>query len=271
MRIAVKFGYDGTLFHGYQRQKNAVTVEGTILSFLLNKNLLSESPRFASASRTDAGVSALGNVVAFNTPENPEKILGMLNTISDGIWFYGYAAVPEKFNPRHARERWYRYFLSKEGFEEKEKLEQAFSIFPGTHDFRNFARPSERKTVREIFKIEVSDAENFWVIDIYGSSFLWGMVRKIIGAVGELMQGRATIAQIADALDGKTTIDFPLAPPERLILMDVRYDFGFTVTERVKRALRKKIEKRFSTVAVQNEIYRDLRKIVSGTLSPEQH
>ncbi|MEM3512796.1 MAG: tRNA pseudouridine(38-40) synthase TruA, partial [Thermoplasmata archaeon] len=76
MRIAVKFGYDGTLFHGYQRQKNAETVEGRILSFLVDKNLLSANPRFASASRTDAGVSALGNVVAFNTPENPEKILG---------------------------------------------------------------------------------------------------------------------------------------------------------------------------------------------------
>ncbi|MEM3396671.1 MAG: tRNA pseudouridine(38-40) synthase TruA [Thermoplasmata archaeon] len=263
MRIAVKFGYDGTLFHGYQRQKNAETVEGRILSFLVDKNLLSANPRFASASRTDAGVSALGNVVAFNTPENPEKILGMLNTISDGIWFYGYAIVSEKFNPRHAKERWYRYFLSKEEFVEKKKLEQFLSTFTGVHDFRNFARPSERKTVRKIFKIEVRDAGYFWAVDIYGSSFLWGMVRKIIGAVGEVFHGRVRTTQIVDALEGKTTIDFPLAPPDYLILMDVRYDFDFIVTERVKRTLRKKIEKRFRNIAVENEIYGNLRKIGS--------
>lgn len=270
MRIAIKFGYDGTLFHGYQRQKNAETVEGRILNFLEKERLISTNPKFASASRTDAGVSAIGNVVAFNTAENPGKILGMMNTISDGIWFYGYAFVPEKFNPRHANERWYRYFLPKDNCSQKEKLLQILSIFTGVHNFRNFARPSERKTVREIFKINVSETEYFWIIDIYGSSFLWGMVRKIIGAVGELVHGRITITQIEDALEGKTTIDFPLAPPEFLILMDVRYDFDFIVTERVKKMLRKKIGKRFKTIAVENEIYKNLRKIVSVPLSSEQ-
>ncbi|MCX8173434.1 MAG: tRNA pseudouridine(38-40) synthase TruA [Thermoplasmata archaeon] len=269
MRIAVKFGYDGTLFHGYQRQKNAETVEGKILNFLLEKQILIEKPGFASASRTDAGVSALGNVIAFNTMEKPEKILGMLNTVSDAIWFLGYAIVPEKFNPRHAKERWYRYFLSKRNWRDRGKLEQALSVFTGVHDFRNFARPSERKTLREIFKIDVSDADSFWVIDLHGTSFLWGMARKIIGAVEELATGRITEHQILEALNARTSIDFPLAPPEFLILMDVRYDFEFVASETVKRRLQKKIEKKFRTLVVENEIYRNLRKMVSGSFSPE--
>ncbi|MEM3513313.1 MAG: hypothetical protein QXH13_03980, partial [Thermoplasmata archaeon] len=74
---------------------------------------------------------------------------------------------------------------------------------------------------------------------------------------------RVRTTQIVDALEGKTTIDFPLAPPDYLILMDVRYDFDFIVTERVKRTLRKKIEKRFRNIAVENEIYGNLRKIGS--------
>lgn len=271
MRIAIKFGYDGTLFHGYQRQKNVNTVEGEILRFLQENKLLSARPKFASASRTDAGVSALGNVIAFDTEERSEKIIGMLNTISDAIWFYGYAIVPEKFNPRHAEERWYRYFLSKERVTKKETLEQALSIFVGVHDFRNFARPSERNTVREIYRIEVFEKDHFWVVDIYGSSFLWGMVRKIIGAVEELFRSRVTINQIADALEGRTTIDFPLAPPEFLILMDVHYGFDFALVGRVNRMLQKKIEKKFRTIAMKNEIYGNLKKIVLDSLPSEQH
>jgi len=269
MRLAIKFGYDGTAFHGSQRQKNSITVEGKILKFLVENNLIASEHKFQCASRTDAGVSALGNVIAFNTTERAEKILGMLNTMSDAMWFYGFAEVNAKFNPRRARERWYRYFLPVHKCGNEDALKKILGMFTGRHDFANFTRNKGVNTVREIYRIDVSRMEDFYVLDFYGNSFLWGMIRKIVGAAEYVMAGKYSANTIADALAQKTRIDFPMAEPQYLILMDVRYDFEFMVSNTIKRQLQRKIERTFGNLVVKNEIERGLKHRLSCTSSTE--
>ncbi|MGC8912602.1 MAG: tRNA pseudouridine(38-40) synthase TruA [Thermoplasmata archaeon] len=269
MRIAVKFGYNGIAFHGYQRQKNVRTVEGEIYKWLIEKGLMERKSGFRSASRTDAGVSALGNVIAFNTPERTDKILRMLNTLSEDIWFFGYAAVENGFNPRHAKERWYRYILSKHLCASQKKIKDALEMFEGKHNFLNFARPCERNTTREIYRIECRDAGDFLFIDLYGSSFLWGMVRKIIGAAILYACNKISKEEIADALSCKTHFDFPMADPRFLILMDVKYGFEFTVSNAIKNQLNKKIERVFGTLVVHEQLYSGLKRLIFEGAVPE--
>ena len=77
MRIAVKFAYDGRIFHGYARQPHLKTVDGELINALMKYGIIhdTEESRFRSASRTDKGVSALCNVIASNTDFTKNRIL----------------------------------------------------------------------------------------------------------------------------------------------------------------------------------------------------
>lgn len=79
MRIRLLVAYDGTNYHGWQRQANAVSVEEVLTGAL--RGLLGEEIELAGASRTDAGVHALGNVAVFDTETRipPEKIAIAVN------------------------------------------------------------------------------------------------------------------------------------------------------------------------------------------------
>ena len=110
MRVALKFAYDGRKFHGYARQPNLKTVEGDLIKSLVKYGFIEDTKesRFRSASRTDKGVSALCNVVAFNTEDSKKLILERLSDEFTDILTYGITEAESDFNPRHARLRQYR-------------------------------------------------------------------------------------------------------------------------------------------------------------------
>ena len=112
MRVAVKFAYDGKDFHGYARQPQLETVEGEIIKALIKHGFIedTEDSSFRSASRTDKGVSALCNVVAFNTDASKRRILQELSEEFTDIIPYGTKDVDQDFYPRYARYRHYRYY-----------------------------------------------------------------------------------------------------------------------------------------------------------------
>lgn len=219
MRIALKFAYDGTGFHGYARQPGLRTVEGEILNAL--DKIGARHIRFRTASRTDKGVSALGNVIAFDTNFRPEEICGALNSSLEEIYFRGYVKVPLEFNPRTAEERWYRYHLY--GDHDLNLLRELSEIFAGERDFSSFARMEEgRNPIRKIREIKISREGEFALIDIRAQSFLWQMVRRIVGAMLSVEQGEREIEDIKRALKGEKVI-FSIAKPEPLFLMDIKY------------------------------------------------
>lgn len=225
MRIALKIAYDGRLFHGHQRQPDARTVEGECIAAAESAGLFSDSREafFRSASRTDRGVSALGNVIAFDTDLRPDAVVGALNDRAHDVWAWAYAIVPARFHPRHATERWYRYHI----FEDLPigKLREAGAEFVGAHDLRSFTTdPPENPLPIDL--VAVRRDRDATVIDVRARSFRRGLVRRIVAAMVAYARQEASLGAIQRALHGQYR-DFGMVPPEALFLMDVRYDFSF--------------------------------------------
>jgi tRNA pseudouridine38-40 synthase len=224
MRIAVKIGYDGSKFYGFAMQPDKRTVEGEILKMLKKTKIIKDrkEAKFQYAARTDRGVSAIGNVIAFNCKGNAIKVL---QGIKD-IWIIGYAYVNEDFNPRHCINKIYRYYLYDDGFD-IEKLKEAAMLFKGEHDFSYFARIDARNPVRKIDKVSVKRRGRIIKIDFVGKSFLWNQIRRIMAAVIKAGKGEIGKEEIMDSLSKKRRINFGIAPAENLVLLDIKYDFEF--------------------------------------------
>jgi tRNA pseudouridine38-40 synthase len=241
-RAAVKLAYDGGHFNGFQRQPKVRTVEGEVLRALREIGAIgsAKDARFNGASRTDSGVSALGNAVAFDTDFRKNEMLRALNAVSEDVCFYGIAEVPSGFSSRRARQRWYRYFLSGRGLD-FDRVSACATEFEGKHDFRVFCKGDEIGTLRKIDSIEVFPVGTFVVVDFRAREFLWNMVRRIVAAMSEVGRGRIAIREVREALSG-SDVSFGLAAAEYLVLMDVMYDFEFeaecpsTLGRKIRRA-----------------------------------
>ncbi len=234
MRLALKIAYDGLKFSGSQRQPDVRTVDGECLFVLKRIGVLDEpkAAKFQSASRTDKEVSAVGNVIAFNTDVKKEALVGIFNSHARDVWAWAVAAVPNGFNARHAIQRWYRYHLPANI--DIERARAAATLFKGRHDFNRFTRV-KNGTVKTIDSIELKEHTPFVILDVRGQSFLWSMIRRIVAAIILYSEGDIEVPEIRAALAGEE-IDFGLAPAAPLTLMDVRYDFDFKVicTEKVR-------------------------------------
>ena len=226
-RAAVKIAYDGRKFMGSQRQPDLPTVESEVISALTQIGAIStiDESRFGFASRTDKGVSALGNVVAFDTEFRRECLLQALNAASENIYYYAVAEVPDTFYPRYAKERWYRYVLPERNKDE-ELLRACASLFEGTHDFTRFCRPDGKDAVKTIKRIDVEHRNGAYIIDIHSREFLRNMIRRMVAAIDDVSLRHTDVEDVKKALEGEDKT-FGLAPPEPLILMDVIYDFEF--------------------------------------------
>jgi tRNA pseudouridine38-40 synthase len=226
MRVALKFGYDGSRFWGYQRQPDVRTVEGDIFKAMKKTRMIIDikENNFQSSSRTDRGASAVGNVLAVDTEFKKGEILKALNSNLEGIYFWGIAEVEETFNPRFAKKRWYRYHLDKRL--DLELLKEASNLFVGEHDFKNFCKKNDKPTVRTVDSMTLAEGDDFIHFDIKAQSFLWNMVRRIVSAVVKHAEGEIGVENIQDALGGEEK-DCGLMPAHPLFLMDVSYDFEF--------------------------------------------
>lgn len=232
MRVALKIAYGGAAFYGHQRQPDRRTVEGECLAALQAAHIIDGPAEalFRSASRTDRGVSAIGNVIAFNPRLRPDAVLGAFNDRARDVWAWAIAEVPDDFHPRRAIERWYRYHLF--GDISASRLREALAAFVGEHDFRAFTSDPPRGP-STIQRIDVSTDGDATLIDIRAPSFRRGMVRRIVAAAVAYAQRDVTLDHILEALRGVRR-NFGAMPPEPLFLMDVRYDVQFRTTLKPK-------------------------------------
>jgi tRNA pseudouridine38-40 synthase len=223
MRVALKVAYDGRAFSGHQRQPDARTVEGECLLALRSAKIMQDPKEafFRSASRTDRGVSALGNVIAFNTAFQPDDVVGAFNDRARDVWAWAVAEVPDSFHPRHALQRWYRYHLFSEI--PLSKFRDAAALFVGSHDFRSFTSDPKAGPMA-IDRVAVLPGDGVTLLDVYARSFRRGMVRRIVAAIQGLARGLFGEPGIRAALAGALH-DFGAVGPDPLFLMDVRYRF----------------------------------------------
>lgn len=225
MRWAFKIAYWGEAYHGFQRQPDVPTVEGALLEAFHRVGALEdpESGDVQSASRTDRGVAALGNVVAMTTDMDPRAIVARTNPLLEDIWIRAYARTDPGFNPRHARERWYRCHLP--GDLLLDRLEAVLPLFRGSHDFRGFAKGGSKGVCR-VRELTVRRNDDWILLDLRADRFLWEMVRRLGHALALHARGGLARSELDRGLRGKA-LDLEPVPPERVVLMDVRYDFPF--------------------------------------------
>ncbi len=240
MRVALKFAYDGKHFSGYARQPGQRTIEQELLDLLIKQKIVVDARTscFRTASRTDRGVSALGNVCAFDTACSKEKIVSRLKEGTSDVFIYGAQSVEPGFYPRHAKRREYRYYLERNDFD-VDALLSAAGLFTGEHNFQNFGRVELLKNpVRTIDNIVISEKQGFFVIDFYAQTFLWNQIRRIVSALEKKGKGVLSNEQIHAALEHpEQKVDFQIASPEPLILKDVVYDFSFEYVKDYKKDL----------------------------------
>ncbi len=259
-RVAVKLAYDGSKFYGYQRQPRRRTVEGALIDALVDLGAIGSArgARLQSSSRTDRGVSAVCNVVSFTTDFSLKALCSAVNSQTEDLWTYSAVRVPEDFNPRWARRRWYRYYLRKST--QDLKLMRTFAgRFEGAHDFSDFSKKDDRDPIRTIDSIDVSDAGQFIVIDFKAESYLWNMVRRIVWMIDAGSAGA-----IDEECVGPEAATRPrrigLAPAEFLLLMDVECGVEFPNDLKAVASVRKVFEGRLMRHLFEQEFSHHLLK-----------
>jgi tRNA pseudouridine(38-40) synthase len=199
-------------------------VEGTLRSAVVRLGIArsAEDARIEVASRTDAGVSARGNLLTLASDLAGPALLRALNGTAADVFFNAAREVDEGFRVRSATYRVYRYYLP--GPEDRaRRLEEGARLLGSSVDARTFGRgvPLDRASLRPIESIHVeAGVRGIWV-EVRAPSFVWGMVRKIVGALLAWEIGRLSSEEIRAAAKGEHRLSLPLAPPDALILWEV--------------------------------------------------
>jgi len=241
-RVFLKVAYDGTDFHGWQLQPEVRTVEGELNRAI--KELTGETVNVIGASRTDAGVHALGNVAVFDTDSAipPERFSYALNThLPDDVKVVESFEVPPGFHPRKTEvEKTYEYKIDLSAIPnplrrrdswncpyalDVEKMREAAVYLTGEHDFVSFCsvHTQAESTVRCIYSVDVlKTTDTELKIVVKGNGFLYNMIRIIVGTLAEVGRGSREPAWVKEALEGKDrTLAGPTAPPEGLCLKEI--------------------------------------------------
>ncbi|MFZ4772793.1 MAG: tRNA pseudouridine(38-40) synthase TruA [Chlamydiia bacterium] len=245
-RYKILIAYDGTPYSGFQRQINGTTVQGCIEKAL---KVLEPLPvTLFGASRTDAGVHALGQVAHFDLtiPRDPQAINRALNAhLPREIRVTHTLEVRDDFHARfHAKKKIYTYTLSTTKYQspflrfhtlhypyplDLNLIDQAISILIGTHDFAHFANTAPKKpvpinTIRTLYDIHYKLEAETLTFFFIGNSFLYNMVRNLIGALLEVGQKRLSLETLASLLHTKLPLrPFNTMPPHALCLQEIFY------------------------------------------------
>jgi tRNA pseudouridine38-40 synthase len=241
-RFKVYLEYDGTRYSGWQKQKNAKTVQGILLK--IAEDIFKDSRSdIQGCGRTDSGVHALNYVAHLDvkTMLAPEIIKLKLNDkLPFDINILEVEKTNSKFHARHdAISRSYIYQVSRRrtAFGKpyvwwiKDKLnfrsmESASKVLIGMHDFASFADndADEKSTKVMIDSVELKELGDLLLIRIKGSHFLWKMVRRIVGVLAEIGRGSMTEKDLLLFLNNKNSEPAKYtAPPSGLFLEQVLY------------------------------------------------
>jgi tRNA pseudouridine38-40 synthase len=216
MRYRATVEYDGTDFAGFQVNPGKRTVQG-VLEDALQRLGDEVARRVDGAGRTDAGVHAAGQVIAFTYGGRlpaAELETALAAILPRDVAVRDLREVPDAFNPRYAaRYREYRYTVwngphsplrERLAFGVRDPLDtaamaRAGSVFIGRHDFRAFGA-ADRATVRTVTAVRVRRSGRYVTIDVRAESFLRGQVRRMVGLLLEVGLGKATTEEIRAAL-----------------------------------------------------------------------
>lgn len=210
-RIAMGIAYDGSSYHGWQKQNKVPSVQCYIEQAL--SSIAGHSIHVICSGRTDAGVHALGQVIHFDTCASRKDCMWMFGCnrfLPKDIRILWVKEVGFGFNARFsALERRYRYLLYNSSFStgvmnhymelhsqtlNLTSMIESSKLFLGRHDFFSFQGYDSnfKNTIRTIRKISIQKRKNILVFDMCANSFLLHMVRNIVGALVAVGEGKIT-------------------------------------------------------------------------------
>lgn len=246
VRYKAVIAYDGTNFHGFQRQPNGRTVQEEMEKTLQKMNN-GQAVQIVGSGRTDAGVHAMGQVIHFDFPQNrpEERMRFALDTQTpEDIAVRSIEIVTEDFHARYdvAEKTYYfkvqiqkprspfrRFYAAYYPYPlDLEKIRQALSDLLGTHDFTSFCASgsSIEDKVRTIYQADMEvNAEGNEITFIFrGNGFLYKMIRILVGTLLKIGNGRLAADSIPEIIAKKDrNAAGPTAHPEGLYLAEVKY------------------------------------------------
>jgi len=272
-RYAIKIAYIGKGYQGFQRQTESIkTIEGKIIEVLIKLEIirsLSES-RYSAAGRTDKGVNAISQVIAFDSLRE-EIHLEELNTyFPDDIYAWAIAEVNSDFNARrNAYQRTYKYYHYY--FNENIKLmSKALKKLEGNHDFTKLCKKdklvdgTKKSTEISLDSAKLRRQRNLIRFEFTSRSFLWNQVRKMVSIVLDVGSGKYSLDIIDDVLNPETPLPkggIRLVPPEGLVLYDVKYKSINFVEVQKKTPFKARIQKKlnfYSSSSAVMELIKDI-------------
>ena len=258
-RLRAVVAYDGSDYSGFQRQANAPTVQETLEDALAQ---VTQAPTsIVAAGRTDAGVHAAGQVIAFDTdwfrrksslrrgygPSDLERALNAV--LPEDVAVRQVREAGERFHPRYdAKKRRYRYYIYNSPQRwplirryslhvdrplNVEAMEEAAKSLVGEHDFATFGQPPQGEvTVRRVFAAtwgtdsfpSFAPGGGWFSFDVEANAFLYHMVRSVVGTLLQVGLGKMDVRAFRAALKARDRAQAgPTAPPHGLCLMTVTY------------------------------------------------
>ncbi len=245
-RVLLTIAYDGTNYHGWQVQKNAVTVQQTLCEAL--EKMLGKTHDAVGTSRTDAGVHAREFTCHIDCDDNiPEKafVRGLNSFLPPDIAVKDCIQVANDFHARYnAKGKTYKYYIYNSNKKDPFKMRYSWQIerpldveamnefankLIGTHDFYAFSSSGRtvEDTVRTISECYVTKENDDVVLTVSANGFLYNMVRIIVGTAVEVSDKRIKPEDIPQILNSKKReLAGVTAPPQGLFLEKVHYTLG---------------------------------------------
>lgn len=242
-RFRIRLAYDGTAFHGSQFQPDLRTVQGELEKALARIGWQEKSVLFAG--RTDAGVHAAGQVIAFDLDwgHTEKELHQAINAVlPQDISAVEVQKAENDFHPRFkALSRVYQYQILNSSIRDPLQERYLWRVWPeidvrimkkasrqliGSYDFAAFGKPHQPggSTIRQIIKADWNKKGNKLVFRLEGNAFLYHMVRHIVMVlvrIGQKLEPADTIREYLDDPLGREAQG--LAPAQGLSLIEVKY------------------------------------------------
>jgi len=220
-RYKLTIEYAGTKYSGWQKQKNARTVQGE-LERAIGETVREKTFEFMGSGRTDAGVHALRQVAHLDTRKPlPAETLrrGINDALPADIHVLAVDSVPHRFHARHgAVARMYLYQIARRRTAfakncvwwvreplDRDRMRDAAARFTGMHDFQAFSDddPEDKSTDVLVEDVTLGEDGDLILVRVGGSHFIWKMVRRMVGVLVEIGKGTADPSDVATLLTGE--------------------------------------------------------------------
>ena len=256
-RIVLGIEYDGSSFHGWQRQSHAASIQSSLEDTL--STVAAHKVEVTCAGRTDTGVHATSQVVHFDcSNKRPDKawLKGANSLLPSSIAIRFSQPVSQKFHARFsATSRSYLYIIDNSSVRpaimnhglswhnqslDVARMNAACDYFPGELDFSSFrsSQCQSQSVNRYISLLQCRRLNNYVVIEITANAFLHHMVRNIVGVLVEIGDGRKQPEWAKEVLDAKDRkVAGITAPPNGLYLAGVSYPEEFKLPMEIRAPL----------------------------------